>query len=184
MKIRTLALCAATALVVRSASAQCAPTADFCVVPVCCAGWIINGQTNPTLHLIRGHTYIFEVHSAPLHPFVFKTVQGAGTGNVYTSGVMGSEPCTATCTVTFTVPTNAPNTLFYQCENHALMTGPMQITNPCAPDVNGDGTVNVADFLAFLQIYAAGDARADFNHDGQVNVADFLAFLAAYAAGC
>jgi hypothetical protein len=55
---------------------------------------------------------------------------------------------------------------------------------PCRPDINGDGQVNVADFLAFLQLYAAGDTRADFNNDSQVNVQDFLAFLAAYAAGC
>jgi hypothetical protein len=54
----------------------------------------------------------------------------------------------------------------------------------CRVDINGDGQVNVQDFLAFLQLYAAGDTRADFNQDGQINVQDFLAFLAAYAAGC
>jgi uncharacterized membrane protein len=55
---------------------------------------------------------------------------------------------------------------------------------PCRPDVNGDGTVNVADFLAFLQLYSAADNRADFDNNGSVNVADFLAFLALFAAGC
>jgi hypothetical protein len=54
----------------------------------------------------------------------------------------------------------------------------------CRPDINGDGQVNVADFLAFLSLYSAGSARADVNGDGQINVADFLAFLAAYSAGC
>jgi alpha-amylase len=54
----------------------------------------------------------------------------------------------------------------------------------CRADVNGDGSVNVSDFLAFLGRYAVGDARADFTDDGQVNVQDFLAFLGAYAAGC
>jgi hypothetical protein len=54
----------------------------------------------------------------------------------------------------------------------------------CRPDINGDGQVNVADFLAFLSLYSAGDARADFTGDGQVNVGDFLAFLSAFAAGC
>jgi hypothetical protein len=60
----------------------------------------------------------------------------------------------------------------------------VQFTGRCRVDVNHDGQVNVADFLAFLQLYAAGDAAADMNGDGQVNVSDFLAFLAAYAAGC
>jgi hypothetical protein len=55
---------------------------------------------------------------------------------------------------------------------------------PCRPDVNGDGRVNVADFLAFLSLYAAGDPRADFNASGGIDVSDFLAFLAAYSAGC
>ena len=49
-------------------------------------------------------------------------------------------------------------------------------------DTNGYGTVNVADYLAFLALYSAGDARADVNGDAQINVADYLAFLAAYAA--
>jgi hypothetical protein len=55
---------------------------------------------------------------------------------------------------------------------------------PCPADVDADGSVSVADFLAFLQLFASGSAQADFNGDGQVNVADFLAFLSAYAAGC
>jgi hypothetical protein len=54
----------------------------------------------------------------------------------------------------------------------------------CRVDVNGDGAVNVQDFLAFLSLYAAGDAQADFTGDGAINVQDFLAFLSAYAAGC
>jgi hypothetical protein len=55
---------------------------------------------------------------------------------------------------------------------------------PCRVDINGDGAVNVQDFLSFLQRYSAADSGADFTGDGQVNVNDFLAFLAAYAAGC
>jgi YVTN family beta-propeller protein len=51
-------------------------------------------------------------------------------------------------------------------------------------DVNADLTINVQDFLSFLQIYSSGDPRADFNRDGAINVQDFLSFLAAYAAGC
>jgi hypothetical protein len=55
---------------------------------------------------------------------------------------------------------------------------------PCRPDVTGDGAVNVSDFLAYLQLYAAGADGADMNDDQQVNVSDFLAFLGLYAAGC
>jgi hypothetical protein len=54
----------------------------------------------------------------------------------------------------------------------------------CVPDIDGNGVVNVNDFLAYLSLYAAGDARADLNQSGSVDVSDFLAYLAAYAAGC
>jgi uncharacterized membrane protein len=54
----------------------------------------------------------------------------------------------------------------------------------CRVDFNGDGSVNVQDFLAFLASFAGTDPRADFTGDGQINVSDFLAFLAAFAAGC
>lgn len=67
-------------------------------------------------------------------------------------------------------------------------TGTVRLRNAaaavCAVDINADGTVTVADFLAFLGLYSDGDARADFTGDGAVNVADFLAFLGAYSAGC
>jgi hypothetical protein len=54
----------------------------------------------------------------------------------------------------------------------------------CGADFDGNGTVNLSDFLAFLGSYAAGDGRADFNGDGRVNLSDFLGFLSAFAAGC
>jgi hypothetical protein len=66
----------------------------------------------------------------------------------------------------------------------ALVDGVTIGAAPCQPDVNGDGLVNVQDFLAYLQLYAAADPRADFDNNGQVNVQDFLAFLQAFAAGC
>lgn len=54
----------------------------------------------------------------------------------------------------------------------------------CAPDLNGDGLVNTQDFLAFLNLWVAGDPIADWNGDGTVNTQDFLAYLNAWAAGC
>jgi hypothetical protein len=59
-----------------------------------------------------------------------------------------------------------------------------QFVAVCAADFNGDGQVNIQDFLAFLSGYSSADPRADFTSDGQINVQDFLAFLQAYAAGC
>lgn len=54
----------------------------------------------------------------------------------------------------------------------------------CPADFDGDGVVNVSDFLAFLTSFSAGEVRADFNGDGQINVNDFLAFLTGFGQGC
>lgn len=54
----------------------------------------------------------------------------------------------------------------------------------CPPDINNDGVVDTLDFLAFLNLFADGDAQADFNEDGTVNTLDFIAFLNAFEAGC
>jgi hypothetical protein len=52
------------------------------------------------------------------------------------------------------------------------------------PDTNGDGTVNSADFFAFLVDFFGGTPVADYNADGTVTSADFFAFLAAFFSGC
>jgi hypothetical protein len=54
----------------------------------------------------------------------------------------------------------------------------------CQADINGDGIVNVSDFLAYLSLFAAADPRADINGDNQINVSDFLGYLQLFAAGC
>jgi hypothetical protein len=54
----------------------------------------------------------------------------------------------------------------------------------CPPDLNADGELNTLDFLAFLNLWAAGDPTADWNQDGNINTLDFLAYLNAWATGC
>ena len=54
----------------------------------------------------------------------------------------------------------------------------------CAADLNGDGLLNVLDFVAMQSLFQAGDASADFNGDGALDVLDFVAFQAAFVAGC
>lgn len=86
----------------------------------------LSDSSNPELTLQRGMTYEFVVN-APGHPFLIKSVQGTGTSNTYTSGITNSGATNGT--VTFTVPGDAPDQLFYNCEFHASMTGVLTITN-------------------------------------------------------
>jgi FtsP/CotA-like multicopper oxidase with cupredoxin domain len=88
-----------------------------------------NGLTNsqnPDLTLTRGETYTFAV-SAVGHPFWIKSSQSTGAGDVYNSGVTNNGAESGT--VTFTVPADAPDTLYYICQFHGSMTGTLTITN-------------------------------------------------------
>lgn len=86
----------------------------------------LNNSSNPDLTLKRGSTYTFNV-TAPGHPFLIKSVQGTGTGNTFNDGVTNNGAVSGT--VTFTVPANAPDTLFYNCEFHLSMTGTLNIVD-------------------------------------------------------
>jgi hypothetical protein len=88
--------------------------------------YMIDGSANPTLNFCRGSTYVFAVN-ANGHPFYIKTVQSTGTGNAYTSGITGNGVTMGN--LTFIVPTDAPDTLFYNCSLHAAMTGTIHIAN-------------------------------------------------------
>jgi plastocyanin len=63
----------------------------------------------------------------PGHPFFINTAQGTGTANTYNSGVTNNGAVSGT--ITFTVPTNAPNTLYYNCQFHSSMNGTITITD-------------------------------------------------------
>ena len=90
------------------------------------------GNTNnPTMTLYRGNTYKFVLNSAG-HPFYimtepFKTgiaVDGS-TSVIYSNGVTGNG--TGKGIVTFTVPVDAPDVLYYQCGTHGAMSGILRI---------------------------------------------------------
>lgn len=79
--------------------------------------------------LYRGGTYIFKVEASG-HPFYITEDNGTGfvSGQYvgeFTSNVTNSR--TQSGTVVFNVGADAPNTLYYQCGNHASMRGAIRI---------------------------------------------------------
>ena len=54
----------------------------------------------------------------------------------------------------------------------------------CSADLDGDGELTVFDFLAFQNLFDAGDPRADLDGDDSLTLFDFLAFQDAFDAGC
>ncbi len=54
----------------------------------------------------------------------------------------------------------------------------------CVADLDGDGELTLFDFLAFQNLFDAGDLTADFDGDGELTLFDFLAFQNAFDLGC
>ena len=97
--------------------------------------YLIRGQSNPTLTLVRGFRYEFAVNASG-HPFFIKTVVGTGTGNQYTSGVTNNGAQVGT--IIFDVPSDAPSLLYYQCQFHAPMVGQIIINEAGEKGIKGD----------------------------------------------
>ena len=85
-------------------------------------------QNDPTLYLIRGQTYKFTNNTGG-HPFrIQSTGAQAGGGTQYNSGVTNQDASGASNqTLTFVVPMDAPDTLYYQCTAHPAMFGTITI---------------------------------------------------------
>ncbi|MEO1278495.1 MAG: GC-type dockerin domain-anchored protein [Planctomycetota bacterium] len=54
----------------------------------------------------------------------------------------------------------------------------------CPADFNGDGSINIFDFLEFQNSFDAQDSCADMDDDGSFTIFDFLAFQNLFDAGC
>ena len=100
---------------------------------------------NPNLGpFYRGGTYTININAVG-HPFYFTTDNGtnfvSGTYfGEYTSGVTGSR--TDNGTITFTVPNDAPDTLYYQCGNHGVMRGAITVKDLAVEtNINGNPVV-------------------------------------------
>ena len=85
----------------------------------------LSAAEDPTMYLARGQTYEF-VLNASGHPFRIQTTSGAyDAGTQYETGV--TNPGAAVGTIKFQIPFDAPNTLYYVCQNHSAMAGTLTI---------------------------------------------------------
>lgn len=86
----------------------------------------INFVANPVLTVLRGHTYSLEVNTVG-HPFQLQTSAGAyNPSNVLPPGVVTNNGAEGG-TITFKVPLNAPDTLYYVCEIHSSMGSSIKV---------------------------------------------------------
>ncbi|HSX61175.1 MAG TPA: hypothetical protein VLF18_13300 [Tahibacter sp.] len=125
----------AFALLALPLSAVAAPkggTTTFAVSAGSFSAWTIDGMQNRPLTLERGRTYVFDLTGvAGVHPFNINTINTTGSGSRYNKGVTNNG-ATGDTDITFVVPASAPDSLHYNCGNHAAMNGSITIIDPDA----------------------------------------------------
>ena len=83
----------------------------------------LDGATKPAITLNRGKTYTFyqKATSNTTHILAFSSTNPSGSATAYTDGVTATGTAGTDRVVTFTVPSNAPSSLWYYCTVHAGM---------------------------------------------------------------
>jgi hypothetical protein len=144
------------------------------------SSFLFNGADNPSLSLVRGFTYRFAVTSTG-DPLWIKTDQSAGSANAYANVINNG---TDAGTITFPVPFNAPDTLYYKSQNTPAMTGiiyvkdvgaagpVLQVTGTDASISNSTGALTVVGGTGIGGNLNVGGANSVFS--GNVTVGKVL----------
>ena len=91
------------------------------------SSFIIDFENNPTLTLVRGNTYVFTLALTGAYPFFIKTFPSTGLNNIYNQGVTNNGAVEGT--ITFVVPQNAPDTLYYSSLTETNLKGQLNIVD-------------------------------------------------------
>jgi len=94
------------------------------------SAYVIDYINNPTLTLVRGNTYAFDLSLRGAYRFWIKTAPVLGQGQTYDSGVTNNGAFEQT--VTFVVPQDAPDTLYYTSDTEMNMNGVLNIVDGTA----------------------------------------------------
>lgn len=95
----------------------------------------VDGDEARELKLMRGVTYTFNINTPASHPFVISSSEIGGSANtpaVITDGVVNGNISSGL--MSFTPNANHPDTLYYQCNNHAYMGWIIHIVDGIDPD--------------------------------------------------
>lgn len=89
--------------------------------------YAVDGDVGKVITLERGKTYEFTLGAgvSPSHPFYVGTTAEGGGGDEFRDNPAKKT----TGTVTFSVPSSAPDSLFYVCDAHVYMGGKMEIAD-------------------------------------------------------
>ena len=91
------------------------------------SAFVIDFENNPTLTLARGNTYVFTMNLSAPYPFYIKSAPSTGLNNIYSSGVTNNGAITGQ--ITFIVPQDAPDTLYYSTTSETNLKGQINIVD-------------------------------------------------------
>ena len=103
--------------------------------------FVLNSINNPTLQLVRGTTYTFDLSDSSVsgHPLAFKSGNNSYTDGVTSSGTPGQSGAS----VTFAVPLSAPAIgLRYYCTVHGNAMGNTITTSGVSASLTAQGKAN------------------------------------------
>ena len=86
--------------------------------------YVINGDTNPNLTVVRSFSYFFTINTSGSN-FYLKTASGVGLSNQYGLGVTNNGA--AVGGILWTVDAGAPSTLYYQSQQNSGQTGTINV---------------------------------------------------------
>jgi hypothetical protein len=118
----------------------------------------------PTLTATRGSTYLFTQTGSTNddHPVYISTTSSAGGANVFSSGVthITGDHISGEGYVSWKVPFEAPNSLYYSCKNHTNLGGNITVIDPVAAEGDQPGETIRVKFTetgnGTMWYYAAG----------------------------
>lgn len=99
---------------------------------------LTDSTNDPTIYLVRGQSYEFE-NTMGEHPFRIQSTANGSVGTQYNDGVTNNDVSNGI--LTFEVPFDAPDTLYYQCTAHPSMGGKIYILDG---GVVGNPIINIS----------------------------------------
>jgi hypothetical protein len=100
---------------------------DYRVINNGTSSWAIDQTPNPTLTLVRGNTYTWNMVQTGAYKFYIKTELSFGTTNLWDNGVTNNGGSDGL--ITFTVPQDAPDVLYYCNDIHYNLRGQLNIVD-------------------------------------------------------
>lgn len=135
--------------------------------------YAFNGISAPILTMYRGSTYVFTI-AENSHPFNLQTTNNSGVydgSNLYTTGI--TNPGIDNGTITFTVPNDAPDTLYYRCSSHGGMGNTINILSNDNTIQTIHSTTDAGLQLKYNKLYYKPN-NYQFANQGAVSAGDLI----------